>query len=57
MRASKQAVYRGLGEPTLADALKNQMGYPAVGALFKSDDLKEGPRAFAEKRAPRWKGQ
>jgi acetyl-CoA C-acetyltransferase len=28
-----------------------------VKALFKSEDLKEGPRAFAEKRAPNWKGQ
>jgi crotonobetainyl-CoA hydratase len=56
VRASKQAVYRGLAEATLEDALKNQMGYPAVAAMFKSDDFREGPRAFAEKRKPAWKG-
>jgi len=56
VRASKHAVYRGLAEPTLEDALKKQMGYPAVTSLFRSEDLKEGPRAFAEKRAPNWKG-
>jgi crotonobetainyl-CoA hydratase len=56
VRASKQAVYRGLAEPTLEDALRNQMRYPAVAAMFASDDIKEGPRAFAEKRKPAWKG-
>src|SRR5882757_2091487 len=29
VRASKQAVYRGLAEPTLADAIKNQNSFPA----------------------------
>jgi enoyl-CoA hydratase/carnithine racemase len=56
VRASKQAVYRGLGEPTLEAALKNQMAYPAVGAMFRSEDFREGPRAFAEKRKPAWRG-
>jgi len=57
VRASKDAVYRGLAEPTLADAIKNQNGFPAVAAMYKSEDLIEGPRAFAEKRPPQWKGR
>jgi enoyl-CoA hydratase/carnithine racemase len=57
VRASKDAVYRGLAEPTLADAIKNQNGYPAVAAMYRSEDLIEGPRAFAEKRPPQWKGR
>lgn len=57
VRASKEAVYSGLAESSLADALKNQSHYPAVAAMFKSEDLVEGPRAFAEKRPPRWKGE
>ena len=57
VRASKQAVYRGLNEASVGDALKNQNSYPAVAAMFRSDDLREGPKAFAEKRAPQWKGK
>ena len=57
IRASKQAVYRGLSEPSVEAALKNQNAYPAVAAMFRSEDLREGPRAFAEKRQPQWKGR
>jgi len=57
IRASKEAVYKGLDEPTLEAAIKGQNRYPAVGALFTSEDFKEGPLAFAQKRAPQWKGR
>jgi crotonobetainyl-CoA hydratase len=32
-------------------------GLPAYGAMLKSEDAKEGPRAFAEKRLPAWRGR
>lgn len=57
LRASKQAVYRGLEEPSVAAALKAQNRYPAVAAMFKSEDFVEGPMAFAQKRPPQWKGK
>lgn len=55
IRASKESVYKGLDEADLQKAVTGK--YPAVAALFKSDDLIEGPRAFAEKRKPNWTGK
>ncbi|MBX3497283.1 MAG: enoyl-CoA hydratase/isomerase family protein [Parvibaculum sp.] len=55
IRASKEAVYKGLDIANLNEAVTSK--YPAVNALFKSEDLIEGPRAFAEKRKPNWKGK
>ena len=57
VRASKQAVYQGLDEPSLEAALKGQNKYPAVAALYTSEDFNEGPLAFAQKRPPQWKGR
>jgi crotonobetainyl-CoA hydratase len=56
IRASKDAIHRGLDEPTLEAAIKGQINYPAVGAMFRSADFVEGPMAFAQKRAPKWTG-
>lgn len=57
IRASKEAVYKGLDEASLEAAIRGQNKYPAVAALFTSEDFKEGPLAFAQKRAPQWKGR
>jgi enoyl-CoA hydratase len=35
------------------DAFAHETGY--IGAVMASDDAKEGPRAFAEKRSPRFR--
>jgi len=56
IRASKEGVHRGLAV-SLEQALAEQSGYPAVRALQASQDYIEGPRAFAEKRPPRWIGR
>ena len=57
IRASKDAVERGLAAPSVEAALAAQTGCPAVKALFASEDIREGPAAFAQKRAPSWKGR
>jgi enoyl-CoA hydratase/carnithine racemase len=57
IRASKEAVQLGLNEPSLQAAIQNQTKYDAVRAMFKSEDLIEGPLAFAQKRPPKWKGK
>jgi len=54
VQATKQAAMQGL-DSTLQVALDRR--YPAVQALMRSEDWIEGPRAFAEKRKPNWKGR
>ena len=56
IRASKQAVLKGLDEPSLEAAISGQNRYPAVAAMFRSADFVEGPKAFSQKRAPNWTG-
>ncbi|MFP6655505.1 MAG: crotonase/enoyl-CoA hydratase family protein [Myxococcota bacterium] len=52
--ASKQMIADSFGR-TEAEFWKHQT--PLIRELFSTDDAKEGPRAFAEKRAPKWTGR
>ncbi len=55
IRASKAAVMSGLDEADLQQAMNQKLD--AVHTLFTSEDFIEGPKAFAEKRPPNWKGR
>jgi crotonobetainyl-CoA hydratase len=54
LRASKDVVYRSLDTASLRESM--EADYETVKQLVKSDDFIEGPKAFAEKRAPNWSG-
>src|SRR5512139_354841 len=56
IRASKQTIQKGLAV-SLEKAIEEQREYPAVKAMAASQDYIEGPKAFAEKRPPKWLGR
>jgi enoyl-CoA hydratase len=54
VRATKQSVWEGLGM-SLSDAYKNESKISSY--IFQTEDAREGPKAFAEKRKPNWQGK
>jgi len=54
VRASKQAALAGLDRP-LEEAMSAR--YEGLASMVRSEDFLEGPRAFAAKRSPQWKGR
>ncbi|MEO8456733.1 MAG: enoyl-CoA hydratase-related protein [Chloroflexota bacterium] len=54
VQAIKQAAYQGLSM-TFDDGVRLEA--QLAGRIFSSEDAREGPRAFAEKRAPAYKGK
>src|SRR3954465_5954598 len=54
VRATKQSVWEGLGM-SLRDAYRNEAQLSS--AIFATEGAREGPKAFAEKRPPRWQGK
>jgi crotonobetainyl-CoA hydratase len=56
IRASKAVVERAI-YADLRRAMTAHLEYPEIVAMRASEDALEGPRAFAERRAPRWQGR
>ncbi|MCA1713555.1 MAG: carnitinyl-CoA dehydratase, partial [Actinobacteria bacterium] len=54
IQATKESVLRGLAT-TMDEAYRIEQELSA--GVFQSEDAKEGPAAFAEKRAPVWQGR
>jgi enoyl-CoA hydratase/carnithine racemase len=54
IRASKETAMRGLDEPSLESALRNQASYPSYVRWDGSDEVREGAAAFTQKRPPVW---
>jgi len=56
VRASKETVMKSRDIADLRHAMDNSQ-YESIHEMTYSDDFIEGPKAFAEKRKPNWKGK
>ena len=54
LAATRELIYRSLD---LDETAFWELQQPLIDTIFVSDDAKEGPRAFAEKRSPIWTGR
>ena len=52
--ATKESALRGLAVGTMAEAYRIEARLSRK--VLASNDAREGPRAFVEKRPPRWSG-
>ncbi|HZG83754.1 crotonase/enoyl-CoA hydratase family protein [Paenibacillus sp.] len=57
VRISKDIIYKGLDVPLDHPQEAWAVNASYMEALMNSEDAKEGPRAFAEKRKPNWTGR
>ncbi len=57
VQLTKALAMWGLDQPSLADAIKRQAEHPLYEVWRRAEDTSEGPKAFAEKRKPVWKGR
>jgi enoyl-CoA hydratase/carnithine racemase len=56
LRITKRCVLAGLGRP-VAEAMQDDRTSGRLAELFGSQDAKEGPLAFAQKRPPQWRAR
>jgi enoyl-CoA hydratase/carnithine racemase len=54
LRYIKEAIYKG-SEMSLEQGLRYESDLQSM--VMQTEDAKEGPRAFVEKRPPDWKGR